>query len=588
METDKLVFKILKLSKNCNLLEASKNLTNQQIKEIIKKLLRKNIKSFIKIIKIDNFEEANFNSILAILNEINIKIEILRNIFNHKNKRYYQGRKEGFVDVVLYKELRKMFMRNMCFIKEITLFILKKESNQTCVFLRLLNKTGTELDVLKHCTKFLIQEEESSLQTRSLAEIHEFYTNKAVYSKYTHFVVKRAVLKRKLQKNIFSDLTSVKYGFILAEQCNCLKLFYKVYGNYLEDIFRDFINLYKYYSYNKEIMKLVNKKEMESEYKHAIEGFYDKKENCDFTAELIDFIMSIRINKVGVYESLYPEFSFILDPENEKEKILKIISEIVNSSNPNSGILPLLHKKLSLRLLRQDLSNMEPYFINLIKNTKMKRMVEDKQNSDNSILLITKFIWPHFNSESVEVDEIKAIKDTVQSNLKSQRKIVNWLDSLSSVVIKIFNSEIRVSLIQFNILKNILNAGNFIEGNSQCFSIAKEKIFLDEILKPHFNALVGPILMESDEFYSFKTNLESPIECKTEFKENLIETQKRETKNYTNFINESKISKLMKRNKEMNIKILEDEIEGSVEETILSLEEKGIVERRNGMLYYLP
>lgn len=418
-----------------------------------------------------------------------------------------------------------------------------------------------------------------------------------------------------LDNDMDQGMINIKYALKIFNKINFKDRIMKVYENFMTFSAKDFWNFVQNYTINQKILKIFKDCDFNRISDKIIEVFFDCSENNRKICNFFSSIMKDMDNQISYHEVLgrnpftdsYIPFSI--------NDIMNIIVFLIEKSKAPENILMDLQKQLALRLFSYKFDN-ESFFLNKeieflkrlnrIHNEKMLKMIEDYKNIQedlgNTTLFMTNCKWPVFKTENVFFDKenpISIAKLRCEEQLRVEKKRISWIDMLSKVKIELFNVFLDLSLYQYRVILKIIEDGKIYKttndlGESKIvYRISEENIKISKIGEPHFNLLLDKVIYKENGFYCISSNIQQPVDFNIEFANPGNDKMDNNTYN-TSVYFESKISRIMKKNKNFTIEELNNVLKGADEiednklkEYLSSLEQKGILELNGEKLKYL-
>lgn len=552
------------------------------------------------------------------------EVETLSRCLSPVNKLvYYSDREVGYIEKifrkVFFKILKKAMPKLKLFIAHSLLIskeILKKPevaidmfSLDIKYFLAVLHRFGLTSMALQGSKEILAR-----VDVKELMEIQNDFNTVFNYFKYQRYVYSKR-FEDQIEKKVFhtlyenSSLEFIATSLLELEQCasiytiftkSSLKhLLIRAFDSLLPknlhvSMFLEFTNRH---AIIKRIMLVFNDKDFNDQYSKYFEGLLESPINC---SEISAFV-----------EKTFDEM-----PSMNPDSSFDLIVEMVERSKAPEPFLKELQERLATRImnLRTILatnallgSNAECFKNERFFLAKFEKMYSEnmccmirdslkiKGDDGNSIFLMTMCKWPVFQTSNVFLPTgnlICSYKDKISNELKEERKKVSWVDSLSTVIVEIYEKRVRLTLFQYAVVLKL--ADNLISGFGKMKSISD---FIetpeDSCYKAQFDLLLNDLVVFSAGSYSLNPYFE--ITDYTHFKlqfqsaEHLVV---HDTSYNIQLYNEARVSKIMKRMKQASLSDLKksaaDVNEEDIKKTLQRLHEKEIVTFDGQHAVYCP
>lgn len=592
--------------------------------------------------------DANFDR-LCVLTVENVKCfretiesnlhngRLLTNYLLPINKKvYFLDQKLDYFEFIFQRRLFKMFKTNLESLETFVQYclLISKQTAETAFtgvflsdlkyFFGILKKFGIKRRVLKTSKLLLIKQDItllSDIKNDFNLVLKHFESQGCVFSSKLQNEVEKSVLY-KLYATM--ELETVAQHLMHLDRCHAIySLLLKAdLKDRLLDAFalllpkrptaKSFTDFLSRFRLIQEILKKFNDEDFNRHHRLYTEKLLVDQQNCIDTAVFVND--ALRGNQTGT------DLDF------------NLIATIIDQSPKPEMALSELQKKLALRLLEykfrctdsseiecmDGLIKQELGFLANFKNMhseNMRKMVEDfrlfveskKKNESSTCLLMTMCKWPVFRSADVNIspeNPIFAAKAKISNQLKSGRKLVNWVDTLSTVVIELFGKKLALSLFQYAVILQFVENGSEIEKDQygklfnqksvySAYSLKKASVSIPDVYKAQFNCLLEDLIILRHDLYilnPFFTNM-NYLGFKLEF-DLFVSIENTEISYNKQASNEARISKLLKRIKRARIADIMSAVEGLDEEelknTLKRLREKEIVEITDDCIAYCP
>lgn len=564
------------------------------------------------------------------------KTRLLTNCNLPINRRvYFLDQKMNYFEYIFMKHLYQLFKRQLKGLKthmKYCIIVSKMIDASLCTeffrdlkcLLKVLKRLGLKSSVQRSFESFLVQ-----------YDIEVLRPDKADFnSVYAYFDADATVLSFKFAKKIEKKVLMALYkdaspdfiikGLESTDFCSATCAIFQNAGlkdmlenafslilpnNITADNFESFVNSCQLIE---TILGIFKDKRFIELYTSHFEHLLDAGTNCIGTAMFVDHALWMcNTSLEGVLVRSFDLISNIIEKSINPEQLLNELR--------NKLAIRLLEyrKKLRIGSLSPDLFrtklNNEVIFLNKLKkmySENMIRMTEDvsvllnpESNTAGSKLLMTMCKWPTFSTGDVALspdNPISIYKIETAAEMKEEIKNIAWVDSLSTVNIEIFGKSIVLSLFQFSVILRLAESCTSFNMESQEDKPKQETSYiknLDQIVPPvfkeQFAVLLDDLILVRDDLYFL-----NPFFTKTDYTNFPVEfqtTQQTEINDVSYSIqayNESRVAKLMKRMKNMELTELHKEIgsisEEELKETIRRLEEKDIISVVDGKISYCP
>ncbi|KAF9764860.1 hypothetical protein NGRA_0184 [Nosema granulosis] len=282
-----------------------------------------------------------------------------------------------------------------------------------------------------------------------------------------------------------------------------------------------------------------------------------------------------------------------------KRTIYKFVGDVFNIIKDKDAFELSLREKLSLRLFSEtSLLQEEEQFISCLRSnisrvvySKLETILSDYKDRtifrNAEIMLLRRFQWPDFKYCNVHFGELDDIKKEYSEQLQAnERKTLIFMDSLSSCDVEINGRPLKVSLIQFKMIKNLCEIGRIFDDKIQ----KADKEFYEQ----HLNELIKKKLLVKNNS-SFEINTNVPENDFVPRQINLkgpsgVQPVEDECK-YKNALVESRIMRICKARKNIPTGDLCELLEidrSTLEERIKDLKTKGYLDVSEEIVTYVP
>jgi len=472
---------------------------------------------------------------------------------------------------------------------------------QFSYLLNILKSFGLKGKFLWNSKDLMIQHDYNILkkQKTDFCKVYQYFKNQGKnYSKHFDRKVEKFMLKK-----LYSDLddsiiiskfltfenntghNDIRYIYKIFNKTGNKKGLLDIYEKFISTACKSFTDFVKIFKVNNKILQAFKDENFERVYCLSIEKFFECLDNCQKASDFINDIMN----------------GHSLAIEHQVYEVFNIIVFLVEKSKTSDIFLSELEKKLSLRLFSYDKNEIEQRFVKefeFIKllpraqNEKMACMISDFskpiKEDENSVLLMRVCKWPVFKTHDVIFDnnKISEFKRCFEDKMKSSKKKISWIDSLSFVKVELFGREIVLSLFQYGVVLKIMKEGEKCVDDALCTSYKMSKSGLDvpKVYLSQFRLLIKTVLFEDEGYYMISQNPIQPPKSPIEFFDSSNDEFGSFSYNLKAFY-EAKISKILKKKKTLLLDDLQRKLsdlnvidKNQVREYVEGLVQKGIVE----------
>ncbi|EOB13605.1 hypothetical protein NBO_65g0009, partial [Nosema bombycis CQ1] len=326
-------------------------------------------------------------------------------------------------------------------------------------------------------------------------------------------------------------------------------------------------------------------------------NIFDKTDNntelicCDLLCPI-----SIVLNEFSVnYDDLEENDVLIF----LRKSIFKFVGDVFSLFKDKDGFELALRKNLAERLFSESSSiDEEEEFLsyciqngNKIASNRLETMISDFKErfiyNNCEMVLLRKFQWPEYSITNLSIKGLdQEKKKFAERLLKNERKRLIWVDSLSSCDAEIDGKVFKISLIQYNILNNIMKTGK-IEKDE----VSEEHKSLYDL---HFKELINKNLLIREKS-TFKINTSCTenefIPKKVVLKEQSYDQSLEDDRKFYSAQLDCKIMKICKKSKTIKIKALSVALK--LEKNVLmkrleELKKKGYLDVVGEDVLYIP